>query len=159
MIKTINGSFRHCHSWGGQTAVESFYWHDEAAITILSFVLKSESEGHNVIKVLDGDMFFFLFAHVLGIEMSIKAKILWANSGERSPTPNLHTRTPLSCYACTVSLALISHHPFRAKGKYQLWKLSWLIIVQSSSVFSKIGATGTYLVEAKQSFICVLFGI
>ena len=58
------------HSCDEHTAVESqsngFYLNDEAVTTILSFVLKTESEGHNIIKLLE--VVFFLFARILGVQ-------------------------------------------------------------------------------------------
>ena len=43
---------------------------------------------------------------------------------------------------------------------YQLWTLFWRDSVQdSNSVFGDIGATHADLVEAVESFVCVLIGI
>ena len=43
---------------------------------------------------------------------------------------------------------------------YQLWILFWRVSVQdSNSLFGDIGATHADLMEAAQSFVCVLIGI
>ena len=42
----------------------------------------------------------------------------------------------------------------------QLWTLFWRVFVQdSNSLFGDIGATHADLMEAVQSFVCVLIGI
>ena len=43
---------------------------------------------------------------------------------------------------------------------YQLWTLFWRVSIQeSNSVFGDIGVTHADLMEAVQSFVCVVIGI
>ena len=118
--------------FGEPNAMESqsdrFYWHDEADITVLSFVFKTAS-GCLVMK--------------------------WILSACSCTMPSAFI-----CLACSVSLALISHHTWKGKGEVSTLKTFLKNYCPDyNNGFTVNGASHGDLTEARQSPICALFGV
>ena len=133
-IKTTNGSFQHCYP--DTTMVSKLLW--KARATACMVMMKQTSQYYPLFWKLHRRgtrssgclvmiQVYFACSCTGCTKWTSWLTFRWRTGREEFSASNIHARTlvpnAFSCSACTISLALISHHTCMVKGKYQLWKL------------------------------------
>lgn len=154
--------------YGAQTTVDSqndcLYGHEEADVTVVSYVLQAASEGHKVIRVLSDDTDIFVTLVYWVYKASIASDIQIENwrGDVLSVNASCENLGPKSLQLLGMHFLTGSDTTSYFFGKGKPSALKTLLngdFEGLDTVFGEPGANHSDLIAAGEAFVCALYGL